>query len=486
MANEVEVGRYVFSKLRETLRLAENYTQIDNKFLSKRNAYIRLKKFLDDFIAGGINNRLIILPGLRGTGKTTILFQLYEYLLKQKNIKPENVLYVSADDIQSIIGGNIANVILTYVKDVHQTSLIELKEKVFIFIDEAHFDRGWSQIVKVVYDSTKNVFIIVTGSSALSLEMSTDTARRSKKESLFPLNFQEYLLLKHNFYPPAGTAEAIRKSIFSGHKTDVDTLVRIENQLNKNMLHLPASPEIELRNYIYYGGFPFGIMVNRWEVYEKTADIIDRIILKDLPIIRSFDTQTYHVISKIVSFIALQKPGGTSQDRLSKHLQVSSSLVKEILDSLEKTQILFSLKPYGGAGKTIRKAWKYYFSSSTINSTLMWKLGRLDIASNEIWGILVENAVASYFFRMSKMIKKPTKPMGLFFDPNKGGVDFLFLDNQGNIIPVEVGGGKKDTRQIKTSIGRFKSDYGVVISPEEKTRREDNIIFVPLKTFLFS
>ncbi len=42
----------------------------------------------------------MVLPGLRGIGKTTLILQAYEYLLKEKNILPNNILYISFDDLK--------------------------------------------------------------------------------------------------------------------------------------------------------------------------------------------------------------------------------------------------------------------------------------------------------------------------------------------------------------------------------------------------
>jgi len=486
MENNEEITKFILNRLRETPTFTKEKTTREGIDLPTRNAYLTLENHVNEFLEGNPTNRLIVFPGLRGTGKTTILLQIYNYLTTKKNLKQENVFYFSAEDVQTFLDKNIADIIKTYIENIHQTSLIGLQEKIFLLIDEAHFDENWSKTAKVVYDNSKNIFTIVTGSSALLLEEGADAARRIKKEQLFPLNFQEYLLLKHNFYPPSGTAETIRTAIFQGDKNSVDSLASIEAGLNKRMLALPKSPEQELREYIYYGGFPFGIFENRWMIYEKLSTIFDKIISKDLSIIHSFRGPTQQNISRILIFLALQKPGTTSQPKIANSLSISPSNVNRIFDSLEKTQLIFSVNPYGGAGKTIRKHYKYYFLSPTLNASLMWKVGRLDENSNEVLGILVEHAVASSFYRMSKTIKKPIKPMGMFYDPSEGGVDFLLLNNKEEIIPLEVGVGKKDTKQIKNAIRRFKSNYGVVISSHERVRLEDNVIFMPIKTFLFS
>lgn len=51
---------------------------------------------------------------------------------------------------------------------------------------------------KTLYDKTPNIFMIFTGSSSLEPETNTDTIRRMKIEPIYPMNFREYLLLKHD------------------------------------------------------------------------------------------------------------------------------------------------------------------------------------------------------------------------------------------------------------------------------------------------
>ena len=66
-----------------------------NKKFKLREEYYEIKRNIDDFLEGEDNNRYIILPGLRGVGKTTLIYQIYEYLLKEKNIKQNQILYLS-------------------------------------------------------------------------------------------------------------------------------------------------------------------------------------------------------------------------------------------------------------------------------------------------------------------------------------------------------------------------------------------------------
>src|SRR3989344_3384641 len=59
-----------------------------------RFGFYEIRKLLDGFLRGEKDNRWIIMPGFRGTGKTTILAQAYFYLREDKNIKAEQILFL--------------------------------------------------------------------------------------------------------------------------------------------------------------------------------------------------------------------------------------------------------------------------------------------------------------------------------------------------------------------------------------------------------
>lgn len=73
-----------------------------NRKFNKRSDYDNIIKYVDKFIEGENLNRFLVLPGLRDVGKTTILYQVYEYLLIEKNITPQNILYFSCDRLKEL------------------------------------------------------------------------------------------------------------------------------------------------------------------------------------------------------------------------------------------------------------------------------------------------------------------------------------------------------------------------------------------------
>ena len=480
--------RYTLAKLAEAPQLVKNHLVGEKGVLRYRRAYFRIKKYVDDFLMGerlgSTTKRLVILPGLRGVGKTTIVFQIYDYLKNHKKVDQDRILYFSTDELKAYLGKKILDVADTFIQDVHKTSPIYLEKELFIFVDEAHFDANWSETAKILFDKSKKIFMIFTGSSALNLELSVDAARRTTKEIVFPMNFSEYLTLNYNgWFPPKNMAESIRDLIING-ETDsfVDIASSKENELTKKLMNIGKPIEKEWEDFVCYKGFPFTLNMSQVEAHEKIFNMIDRVIEKDIFSIQSFNTDTRNTISRILSFLALQFPGGTSDAKLSKRLGVSPTLIRSILDVLEKTHLIFSIKPYGGAGKIIRKPWKYYFLSPSINSAIRFKLGAFDKNSRDMLGVLVESLVASYFIRMKETINLPT---GIFYDSEDGGADFIIQDAKENTIPIEVSYGKKDKGQIEKSIKRYNSKYGIIICECPKIRKEDNIIYIPFMTFSF-
>ena len=53
-------------------------------------------------------------------------------------------------------------------------------------------------------------------------------------------------------------------------------------------------------------------------------------------------------------------------------------------------------------------------------------------------------------------------------------------------IPIEVGIGKKNNRQVKKFMNKYDSPYAIIISNKtDKIEKNDDIIYVPPNTFSF-
>jgi hypothetical protein len=244
------------------------------------------------------------------------------------------------------------------IEEIHQTTFVDLNKKIFILIDESHFDKKWALAGKLIFDKTENIFMIFTGSSALELDSNADAARRIKKELIFPCNFPEYLLLKYNIKSPKNAHNSIANLILNNR---FEESIETEFEIKESLYSLNNDPNIELKKFLLKYAFPYSLNQNDNEIHRKTVEIINRIIEKEIPSLKSFNTSTNNIISRIISYLALQRPGSSSNIKLAQILSVSPKTVNDILNVLEKTQLIFSVKPYGTGTKMIKKPWKYFF-----------------------------------------------------------------------------------------------------------------------------
>ena len=473
-----KLTEYVVEKLRVTPEYAKMYTKEGGSDLPKRRFYFSLEKKCRQFMSGDESVRLVILSGLRGTGKTTAILQLYRYLTEKKNVPQNNVFYVPCDEIVGMIGVKLSDILTAYFNTVHGKSPEMLDENVYILIDEAHFDKTWQTTVKVLYDRSKRVFTVVTGSSSIAMEISPDLARRAEREVVFPLNFSEYMLLKHRFFPPKHTAKILREAIFKGK---FDKLPELNRKLLLQSSKLPTSLENELVNFMIGGGFAFGVHMQRERVFEKVKDILDRIVRVDLPMVINLRTESLQDIMRLLAFLAIQKPGGISNIRLASELRISSSTVNEFLGALEKTLLIFKVLPLNGT-KVTRKPWKYYYSTPTIVATINWFTGTL--RREDVIGNLIETLVASYLHRAVTL----NAPYSINYDPAREGVDFVLRNViTGEIIPLEVTSSLKgsDVKKVRKAMSRFNSEFGIIVALKSELDIQDNICIMPLHLFAF-
>lgn len=474
-----KLSEYVLEKLRVMPEYARMYTKDKDVDLPKRRFYFSLEKKCRMFIKGDETSRLVIIPGLRGTGKTTAILQLYRFLTEKMGVSQNNVLYLPGDEVVEILGVKLNDILTAYFSTIHGKSPEMLEENVYIFIDEAHFDKSWQATVKVLYDRSKKVFMVVTGSSSVAMEISPDLARRAEKEVVFPLNFSEYILLKHRFFPPKYTAKILREAIFGGKFGELSELNR---KLLLRFSKLPTSVETELMNFIMSGGFAFGINLRREMVFERVRDILDRIVRIDLPIVTNVRTESLQDIMRLLAFLAIQKPGGISNAKLASNLKISSSSVHEYLGALEKTLLIFKVLPINGT-KVTKKPWKYYYTTPTIVASINWFTGTLK--REEVIGNLIETMVASYLHRVVETLRAP---YNIYYDSRKEGVDFILKNIiTGESIPVEVTSSLKgkDVKKVKKAIDYYNSKFGVIITLKGELEVKENVCIMPLHLFAF-
>jgi len=469
---EEEKKAYVRKVVESSQQIALSYSFKNEKQLPKRFIFSRLKKLIDDFISNRTEERLILMPGIRGVGKTTLLSQIYLYLTHELKIPKERVVFLFVDEVAKVLNSNIAEILETYENTILMEYLTSIKQPVFLLLDEVHYDEKWAFILKSIYDKTNKVFTIATGSSALSLTTTADLARRALNEELYPLNFSEYLMLEKSSFQSFKELKSFVLELIFNPKL-IKKIKEEENLKKEYSSFLLQANELKMRRFLLCGGFPFSPFYEEKEIYSKVNQILEKVINEDIRKIGRFREET---INKLWRFlIILSSSPQISIQSLSSQIGLTKEVVTSVLEVLEKSKLLFSIKPLGGEEKIAKKAWRYYFATPTIRSSLKNYLGTF---KEEDIGTLLEEYVATTLYRINK-----TKYFfDLFFDAEKGGANFIIKQPLNKPIPIEVKSGEKGEKQVRKSMEKFKSEYGIVIGGSE-LRFEENILYLPKELF---
>lgn len=473
-----EIFKYLQNQFIQAPFRLRTYVQDEQgKKYPQRNVYIKIDKYLRDFLHNpAAQDRWIIIPGLRGVGKTTILAQLF--LNYYQEVDLQRMLYISLDEVVNVLGSSLKDVLTAYEKILGE-SFEKLTKPIFIFIDEAQYDTKWASVLKTVYDRSNKVFVVCSGSSAVSLQTNPDVIRRSIFQKLFPTSFTEFLMIRDGKFPVEDLKKNLKDALFNAVSAK-DAYEKLQ-KLEQNVMSAWSSIDRHyVDEYLKIGTLPFAIRIkDEARVYQTISLLLDKVINQDVQSLGRFDNKTLIHIKRVLFLLA--ESGVVSVQKLAKTLETSVNTVSNILEVLEQTELLIRVMPYGSNSKKVRKPSRYQFMSSAMRSTF------LSIAGNEqIFiaqkGRLMEDVVAMTLHREFVASSRGA----LNHDSSKGSADFILTIAQKNIIPIEVGIGEKLGTQVRKTMKKVHSaKYGMVVCNSELTLLKDaNIVKVPLDYFL--
>jgi len=480
MAINQELINYLQNQLVQSKYRVGAFTKTSSgKLYPTRNIYIKLKQYVDDFIKKSSEKRWVIIPGLRGVGKTTILAQIFSHLESTEN-ENVNKLYFSLDDAINILDISLKDIIAGY-EQLIGTSFEKLVKPTFIFIDEVQSDPKWAITLKTLYDRTKKVFIICSGSSALHLQTNADVARRAHLEKLFPMSFTEFQKIKYNVLPIKDLKKELKLSLYYSEDAEMvfQRLKALENKINK---YWSQVDRLTIREYLSKGNLPFTI--NEPDdrlLYNAIDTLLDKIVINDIKELSKFSKSTLGTIKRLL-FLLADATDVMSLNKLSTLLSATPVTIANILRYLENAELLIRVPPYGSNVSKVKKPSKYLFMSPSIREQL------LSISGNQATmqmrqGKLLEDASGLSLYREFVIPHKGS----LTYDNSEKSADFILEIENKRKIAIEVGMGKKDGSQVKKTTKDRKCDYGLVFSSSELYLDKANkMVKVPLDYFLLT
>ena len=470
-----ELQEYIQAQIVQSPKRLKGLTNdMQGKPLFKRSVFLVLQKYLNDYLQKGTEPRIIVMPGLRGTGKTTLLAQLF---LSSPN---DNVtkMYLSVEEALKRFDVNLWDILENYEAIIGK-HIEEIDAPLILFLDEIHYDEKWALFLKSMYDKSRKVMIFCTGSAALLLreQINADVARRVFFVDVHPVSFSEYMLFKYDKFPVKGIGQIIKEAIlYSKDAREVyEKLKKEEDKVKRYWLDVDT---FEIQRYIKLGTFPFTLRSeNEILAVSFVSQIINKVIYTDIPQFYKFETETLNRIDKILYLIS--ETLGVSVTKLSETLEMKPDTLRLILKSLESSGLILRIAPYGAHFRQVKKPSKYLFATPSLRFSYLSSRESMGIFEN-YQGSLFEDIVGMYLNR----ILPPFSGFSLTYDVSEGGADFIVtLGNQK--IVIEVGAGKKGYKQIIATALKVNPKYNIIISKNELEYSEEyNAIKIPLNYFL--
>ena len=399
------------------------------------------KRFLFNDIVKEIESKQIIsLIGLRRTGKTTILKQVIDHLIKSKKVKREYILFYSFDEEQP----KIEEIVTEYETKLGK-ELLGIKDRIYIFLDEIQKLKNWQNQVKYYYDNYQNIKFFVSGSSSLFIKKHTQEslAGRIYEFVLNPLSFEEFLIFKNK-------GQMLKKKRL------------FEDTLKKEFLSYQKRQFIEI------------IDENEERVAKYIKTMIEKIVYQDIP--KIFPIENEELLMRILKIIA-SNPGMLSDyGSLSKELGISRVTLSNYFFYLNESFLIKKLYNFSRNMLTSEKKMKKFYLTTT--SFFPFLNNKID-ESKLIENLIVAFVDAKFFWRT----------------PQKYEIDVI-LKEKSKIIPIEVKYkeyiSKKDTKNLLRFCEKFNVEEAVMItqskSNEEifklKSGNKIRIKFIPAWKFL--
>jgi predicted AAA+ superfamily ATPase len=298
------------------------------------------------------DQRVIVITGMRRTGKTTSV----RWLLDQ--IPSENKIYLDLERLDQRSVFEESNYDL--VRDYLRNRGLNIDQPMTVALDEIQYVPNLPSVVKYLHDSYDIKFLL-TGSSSFYLKnlFTESLAGRKIVFEIFPLTFGEFLTFRDVAFR--------QRETFSEMKFDPHEYERLKGLYEE---------------FVTFGGLPDIALENRPVVRRDLLnDIFSSYINIDVRTLADF--QKIGELQQLMRLLALRIGNKLDISKMASVVGLSRPTVMQYLEFLEMTYIITRLPAYAGGDKPSALAKKLYFCDNGIASIL----------ANLSEGALFENAV---------------------------------------------------------------------------------------------
>ena len=360
------------------------------------------KQYLDQLIKKKDNGRVKVITGLRRSGKSYLLFNLFRNNLMETGVEEDQIIALALDEIDNAKYRNpfeLNQYVKEQIKDKHKRYYIFLDEIQFVsIVPNPYVDDPEAKLtfIDVVLGLMKipNADVYVTGSNSkmLSSDILTQFRDRGDEIKVYPLSYQE-------FYE-----------------------------------HYDGDKRGAWRDYYTYGGMP---LVWTFETHEERSrylrDLFSWTYIKDV-LERNKIKKDEEVMEILLNLLASAVGSLTNPTKLSntfhseRHIEISSGTIDSYIGFFMDAYLIQKAERYDVKGrKYISTPVKYYYSDPGLRNARLGfrQIEETHLMENVLYndlirrgydvdvGVVVQHAV-------DRDGKKVRKQLGVDFVVNRG------------------------------------------------------------------
>lgn len=422
------------------------------------------EQYLKEIISKKDNGRIKIITGLRRSGKSVLLFQLYREWLLGEGVKEDQIIALALDILENARYRNPLE-LDKYVRDY----MVNPKKRYYIFIDEIQFvseiqnpyvDNEDAKItfidVILGFMHMDNADVYVTGSNSkmLSSDILTQFRDRGDEIRVYPLSFAEF----YNEY------EGDKRGAW--------------------------------QDYYTYGGMPLATSLESHEEKSRyLKDLFDRTYIKDVLERHEIKNDT-EVLDILLDVLASGIGSLTNPSKLAntfkseRQIGIGSETIEKYIGYFEESFLIEKAVRYDVKGrKYIGTPAKYYYTDLGLRNARLGfrQLEETHIMENVLYndlirrGMNVDVGVVEYNTKDADG-KKIRKQLEVDFVVNQGGKRFYIQS------ALSIADPDKKEQEIE-SLKRIPDSFSkmVVVRDYLKPWQDENgITYVGIEQFLLN